>query len=290
MTEAAPDPEPEPESATAPKRSPQGRALVGLARGLGGALIFALPMLMTTEMWSLGLSIDRLRLALLLLLSVPLLVALSHYAGFEKTFELREDLRDAITAFGIGIVASALVLTAFGVVAPGMPADEIVGKVALQAVPGSIGALLARSQLGGSRSEASQVSEQSNYLSQLFLMAVGALFLGFNVAPTEEMLLIAYQMSAWHTLALILLSLLVMHGFVFAVEFRGEVSLPAGTPWWSAVLRFTFPGYVVAAAISLYVLWTFGRVDGLGFAPLLTVTVVLSFPASVGAAAARLIL
>ena len=37
-------------------------------------------------------------------------------------------------------------------------------------------------------------------------------------------------------------------------------------------------------------LWTFGRVDGLGLAPILTATIVLAFPAAIGAAAARLIL
>ena len=41
----------------------------------------------------------------------------------------------------------------------------------------------------------------AGYGGQLFLMAAGALFLSFNVAPTEEMVLIAYMMSTWHLLA-----------------------------------------------------------------------------------------
>ena len=47
---------------------------------------------------------------------------------------------------------------------------------------------------------------------------------------------------------------------------------------------------MLALAISLYALWTFGRTDGLAAAPMLMATVVLAFPASIGAAAARLIL
>jgi uncharacterized membrane protein len=42
--------------------------------------------------------------------------------------------------------------------------------------------------------------------------------------------------------------------------------------------------------VSAYVLWTFGRFDGEAPALVLTQAVVLGFPASLGAAAARLIL
>jgi uncharacterized membrane protein len=55
-------------------------------------------------------------------------------------------------------------------------------------------------------------------------------------------------------------------------------------------LRFTAVGYAIALAISCYVLWTFGRFDGLSFSTALGVLVVLGFPAAIGAAAARLIL
>ena len=67
---------------------------------------------------------DRRRLALLLALSVPLLVGVSHRIGFERSFGWRDDLRDAFLALGIGIVGGAVVLVAFGVIKAGMPADE----------------------------------------------------------------------------------------------------------------------------------------------------------------------
>src|SRR3546814_20611429 len=82
-----------------------------------------------------------------------------------------------------------------------------------------------------------------------------------------------------------------LHGFVYALEFHGgEGPRPEGVPWWSPFLRFTAPGYVLSLLISLYVLWTFGRVDDLGATPIVMVTVVLGFPAAVGAASARLAL
>jgi uncharacterized membrane protein len=42
--------------------------------------------------------------------------------------------------------------------------------------------------------------------------------------------------------------------------------------------------------MSLYMLWTFGRTEGLAFYHAISILVVLGFPAAVGAAAARLIL
>ena len=50
-----------------------GRKPGALVVLVGGALIFALPMLMTNEVWELGASMPRMRLALLLVLAMPLL-------------------------------------------------------------------------------------------------------------------------------------------------------------------------------------------------------------------------
>jgi putative integral membrane protein (TIGR02587 family) len=262
----------------------------GLSRAAGGALIFSLPMLMTMEFWWLGFSLDRYRLTLLMVVAMPLLVILSRHSGFERTPRLRDDVRDAFIAYGIGMVTSAIILAVFGLLTVTMPWNEIVGKIAIQSVPASIGALLGRSQLGGGRSRASRKSEERNYFSELFLMCAGALFLSLNMAPTEEMILISYKMTEWHGIVLVVLSILLMHGFVFAMQFKNEPSLPEGTPWWSAFARFTLPGYVLALVISLFILWMFGRTDGLGATSMVMMVIVLGFPAAIGAAAARLIL
>jgi len=121
-------------------------------------------------------------------------------------------------------------------------------------------------------------------------MAVGAIFLAFNMAPTEEMVLIAYKMTKWHALALAVASLVMMHAFVYAVEFRGQAAIPSGISMRSVFLRFTVVGYAIVLMISLYVLWTFGRTDGLAVAEVVMTTVVLAFPAALGASAARLII
>lgn len=89
--------------------------LIGLARGTAGALLFALPMLMTMEMWFLGLYVNSWRLLLLCILNLPLLLLLARRIGFENINSWSQALRDAITAYGLGIAVSAGVLLLFGI-------------------------------------------------------------------------------------------------------------------------------------------------------------------------------
>jgi Putative integral membrane protein (DUF2391) len=72
---------------------------IGLARAFGGAVIFAIPLLMTMEMWSLGFTMRRGRLLLFLAINFAILVGLSYFAGFEKTFNWKEDAMDAFAVF-----------------------------------------------------------------------------------------------------------------------------------------------------------------------------------------------
>ena len=257
-----------------------------LARGFGGALIFGFPLLMTMEMWRFGLYLDRPRLAVFIGLSLPLLYGLAKYAGFSRHRGLRHDLLDAFGALAVGFVTSGVLLALFGVLTPDATADEIAGKLALQAMPAAVGALLARRQLAGAGGKDDGDEDDASYFGEVFLMAAGALFLAFNVAPTEEMILIAYKMSPWHTLALAVLSIALLHAFVYSVGFAGQ---EAHDRPWVAFAHYTLVGYGVALVVSLYVLWTFGRTDGQAVAELVSTTVVLAFPAALGAAAARLL-
>jgi putative integral membrane protein (TIGR02587 family) len=264
--------------------------LVGLARAFGGAIIFSLPLQMTMEMWELGATMQPFRLAQFLIVALPLLVGLSHYLGFEETVDLLDDLVDTFVAYAVAFVTSALLLWLMAIIEPQMPLNEVIGMIAIQAVPGSIGALLAQSQFGSKRADDQRQKERAGYFGELFFMLVGALFLNLNLAPTEEMLLIAYKMSDWHILGLLALSLLVMHAFVYVVEFRGQAEIPAGRSQIGMFFRFTLVGYAIVLLVSLYLMWTFGRTDGVALREVLFHAVVLGFPGAIGAAAARLVL
>jgi putative integral membrane protein (TIGR02587 family) len=262
---------------------------VSLARAFGGALLFSLPMLMTMEMWEIGVYMDRPRLALLLVLMVPLLIGLAYYLGFEATTNIRDAVLDAFVAITVAAVLAAIVLSIFGELATDMVPREWIGKISLQSVAGSIGALLAQSQFGkpgGNRDSRREGGDFAEY----FFMAAGALFLSTNVAPTEEVILIAHKMGPWHAVTLILLSLLLMHAFVYAVDFRGQHARAEHISLTSEFVRFTVLGYCLAILISAFICWCFGRFDGVTPVEMIRISIVLGFPAAVGAAAARLVL
>ena len=201
---------------------------------------------------------------------------------------------DALSAYGIGFVTSAVTLFLFGVVDLTDAPPDVVGKIALEAVPAAFGAVIAQSQMGqrsGARQRQKAERERHvGYWGELFLMACGAVYLALSVAPTQEMVLIAFKMNPGRAVALAGVSVGLLHAFVYALQFSGQESAPPGTPGWSLLLRFTVVGYAIALLFSAYILWTFGRFDGTSPAWMIAESVVLGLPASVGAAAARLIL
>ncbi len=259
----------------------------GLARAFGGALIFAFPLLMTMEMWELGFHMDRARLALFVALGLPLVVGLAYYAGFRKARGRIDDLLDALAALAVGFIVSLGMLSLFGLIDWTEPLEANVGKVALQAIPAAMGAVLARKQLsGGGDGDAGEDDHPASYRGELFLMAAGALFLAFNVAPTEEMAVLAYMMGPVHTVALAAVSLFLLHLLVYRLGFAGQEAHEGHV---RAFFEFTLPGFAIALTVSLYVLWTFGRMDGLAPMEVVSTMIVLGLPASLGAALARLV-
>lgn len=265
------------------------QALTGLARALAGALLFSLPMLMTMELWSIGFYIAPIKLVLLLALTLPLLIGLSWLRGFEPTSTLADDIVDALVAFAVGVLAAVIVLALFGLLSSETSVREAIGKIALQAVPGSLGAILARSQLGGNIDRKKR-ERAASYPAVLLMMAAGALFLGLNVAPTEEVIALAYSIGVWRTIALALFSLAVMHAFVYVVGFRGTPEPAPDATFLGQFIQFTLVGYAIVLVLSLYLLWTFGRTEATGIDEIIKSCIVLGFPGALGAAASRLIL
>src|SRR5687767_6525519 len=180
---------------------------VDLAYDFGGALLFSFPLLMTMEMWWLGFYMDRFRLALFLALAFLMVMALSYLEGGEETFKI--EVLDALVAYATGYTVAAVMLLLLGIITSGMSADEIIGKIALHAVPCSIGAILARRQLEAEETK-KEARRKEGYVAKIFLMGVGAIFLAFQLAPTEEIVLIGYMMTGWHAASVAVVSLCIM--------------------------------------------------------------------------------
>jgi len=260
---------------------------VALGRAFAGATIFGLPLLMTMEMWTLGHALPPLMLLQFSLANMIMLLGLSKVAGFEESHRFLDDLLDALAAYAVGALVSVALLTLIGVIGPGTAPGEAVGKVAIQAVPASFGAMIGARIMGQGDAVEQGEHWRDSYAGQLFLMAAGALFLTFTIAPTEEILLISFQVTPWHGLLIVLLSILLLHVIVHVVGFSGQderIGTGRGL-WW----RQTLPGYGIAVLVSAYILWTFGSSDGLDWPHLATAVAVLALPAAIGAAIARLV-
>jgi putative integral membrane protein (TIGR02587 family) len=260
----------------------------GLARGFGGSILFALPLLMTMEMWWLGFYLGPTRILLLMAVFFPILIGVAHYIGFGDTASVGHAALHAITAYGVAIVSSGVMLGILGVFKPGMGWHELIGKTAIQAGPGALGALLAESHFGESDDKGERRDEAA-YIEHLFFMLVGALFVALTIAPTDEMPLIGYMMRNAHTLVAVAFSLALLHFFMHGVGFEGHAAAEPGGGF-STFFRLAVVGYSLALVVSAFLLYVFGRFDDTQIAPAIHATVVLALPATVGAAAARLIL
>ncbi|CAN5223955.1 hypothetical protein BH20ACI1_BH20ACI1_02110 [soil metagenome] len=125
---------------------------------------------------------------------------------------------------------------------------------------------------------------------EILLMIIGVIFLTMSIAPTEEMILIAFRMTYWHAFALAIGTLIMMHAVVYVVKFRGQEKTPEGVSFISIFLRYTVVGYAVVLLVCLYLLWTFGRLNGMSVEEIAKIAIVLGFPGALGASGSRLIL
>ena len=256
----------------------------GLARAAAGALIFVFPLVMTMEMWSIGVHIASARLLLFLALGVVMLVGLAHFSGLRTGGTWMDALLDGLTAYAAGFLTVGVAMVLLGIITTDYGWRGAVGMVAIQSVPAGIGAAVARKQLGAAGDDEDE--DKAGYAGQLFLMGAGAVFLAFNVAPTEEMMLITYGLSPWQAVALMAVSIGLLHALVYTVGFAGQEQRVGG---WIAFLTYTVAGYALALALSGYVLWTFGYTDGASLDLVAMMAVVLAFPSSLGAGLARVL-
>ena len=295
------------------------RELDDVARGFSGAFLFGIPLLYTMEMWWLGLHLAEWTLLLMLVLAFATNLGLAHFAGFKRAgHTFGRTLEQATDAVAIGAVAAAVVLLVLDRIGPGDPLASVVGQVIVQAVPLSIGASVANAVFAGrGRGRQGDPGEGDNdrqgsrggedggngrggraapggvwsaTLNDLGATATGGIFVGFSIAPTEEVPLLSAELGLGNKLALIGLSLLVTYAIVFASGFDPQHA--GGTPpgLFQHPLTETALAYLVSLLIALLALFLFAQIDPQdSVASVVSQTLVLGFVTSIGGAAGRLV-
>lgn len=283
------------------KPGPWEQEFDDLARAISGAFLFGMPLLFTMEMWWIGAFTDLWKLLLFIGLALGINFMLAHFAGFKKGNSLGDDISEAFEAVAIGALASTLVLAVLGRIEWGDPLDSILGKIIVQTLPLSIGASVANAvfQRGGGQGSGNggQEKEQTKKSSPLRATLVdlgttigGAIFISFSVAPTEEIPMLAAEISYWHLLAVIGLSLALTYIIVFESEFSPQQEGNEGGPFQHPITE-TVLSYLVALLVALSALYLFDQLE-FGTSPftdILSMTLVLGLPAAIGGAAGRIL-
>jgi putative integral membrane protein (TIGR02587 family) len=270
------------------------KELTSFARAFAGAFIFGVPLLFTMEMWWIGEYIDYHKLMLFLAAALVANLGLVHVAGFKREHTLGSTVNQAFDAVAVGLVSAAVVLTILNQIRPEDPLESILGRIALQAVPLSIGASVAnqvfgthgeRSRNGGENGDPPLNPAQA-LASDVGATAVGGIFVGFSVAPTEEIPMLAAALSYWHLLALVGFSLLISFVIVFASDFDE----PAPDGPFQRPFTETMLAYLVSLVVAFGLLYLFDQVTlGEPAMSIVEQTLVLAVPTTIGGAAGRLV-
>jgi putative integral membrane protein (TIGR02587 family) len=273
-----------------------GRTLREYARGVTGGLLFSLPLLYTMEVWWAGFIARPLRLLVYLLAGFLLLFGYNRYAGLREDASWADVAFEAVEEMGLGLLVSIGILWLIGQIDSGMPVFEILGKVVVEAVPAAIGVSVGAAQFGGTGKGSQGMKDREDRESlglpaHMVLGLCGAVLFASNVAPTEEVLQIAIEASRWRLLGLALLSLVLGGIILFYSDFTGSKPLRSGNGNGSGkVLSLSVISYALALTASAFILWFFGRFEGVSLAAGIAQTVTLGVASSLGASAGRLLL
>lgn len=266
-----------------------------LVRAGGGGLLIGLPLLFTMEMWWHGFLLPHWKILLLLGVTFVIVIGYSALSGFRRDRSVRQLLVDSVETMGIAAVVATLALLALGRIGPEVGLREAVGKVALQMIPIAFGASLAGAQLAapedddGDTGSAAGDRAAVGTVGRLFVAAGAALLFALNVAATEEPMLLGIEAGPWQLLAVIGGSYLVTLAIVFYADFRGGRVAEVGSGPLSGPLTETAAAYAISLVVSLLLLWSFGRTEGMGLGAVVGQVVMLGVVASFGAAAGRLL-
>ena len=275
-----------------PGRSPTtAETLREYGRGIGGGFLFSLPLFLTMETWHAAVTAGPGRLLFAMGATFVLLCGYNLYAGLRHDSTLTEVLIDSVEEMGIGLMLSVCLLYLFGRLDPAVPFSEHLALIVLEGMFAAVGVSVGTAQLssGDETNSGGPQGRHPTISSEVVLAVCGSVLVAAHVAPTEEVLLLASEMPAARVLAVMAISLLVAALLLFYSDFKGSARF-AGSRGTFGVVQGSAITYVSALFAAAVLLWFFGRFAHHGASINAAQCVVLGFPATLGAAAGRLLL
>jgi putative integral membrane protein (TIGR02587 family) len=192
-----------------------------------------------------------------------------------------EALEAVFQAFFVAYVTLFLL----GVIDPNDPLPVIVRTGLVQVVPLAFGAALANEVLSAEQATMSE----AEFPRSLAVFALGAVFFAAPIAPTEEVAILATR-ATWIRLAGVVVATLVgAYLILYVLEFRGQSGRLEGRSRWGQ-LGGTCMVYAVGLIVAGGMLLAFTQTAGDPLASEVRRTVLLAFPAAIGASGARVVL
>lgn len=260
------------------------------ARGLIGGLLFSLPMLYTMEMWWAGFIVSPLRLIVYLITGLFILLVYNHYVGIRKSHTVLEGISESVEEMGIALLLTILILWLTERIAPGMSFEEITGKTIIEAVTVAIGISVGKTQLGESGNDDEGEVRMPNLYRGIGIALCGALLVSSNIAPTEEVVVIALEAPAFKLFIIAALSIILAGVVLYFSNFNGSDLWVMAPQNAHDILFGSLVTYAVALVSSAFLLWFFNRFEDIAVYAMVAQTVTLSFPSALGASAGRLLI
>ncbi|WP_442936424.1 TIGR02587 family membrane protein [Nostoc sp.] len=277
-----------------------------IIRGACGGFLFGIPLLYTMEVWWIGSLAKAQLMMMAIALMFVVVYLLNQIEGFRKrrySWLAYQTLMDTVEAIAIGLACSTFVLLLLRELTPETSLKESLGKIIFESVPFALGVALANQLLGDT--ENSNAEGQTTYgvnsttknkgdelhatFADLGATLIGATVIAFNIAPTDEIPMLAAAASPPWQLAMIATSLLISYGIVFQAGFSDQQKRKEQKGIFQRPSSETLVSYLVSLLAGAFMLWFFQK---LSFSDPWTMwldhTLILGLPATIGGAAGRL--
>jgi putative integral membrane protein (TIGR02587 family) len=276
-----------------------------LLRGSAGGLMFGTPVLYTMEVWFHGVQFQSWQLFMLLVFILVINISFCHFAGLRSHHKKRNLLLamdDGITSLAIGIILAAGILLLIGRLDfSGEDWQGSIGQILIEACVMSVGITFTNYKFQSSslkRTDLDQVSlslssserQLKADLNDIVATVAGAVVFATNIAPTEEITLIASSLSSVQLGALLGAEILCCYLILYASGIDDQTIYEADSlfqkPWAETTMCVAFSLMVSGALLFLV-----GDSGALSSPHVFISTLItLGMPAVIGGAAGRLII
>ena len=233
-----------------------------------------------------------------MVLTFAIVFMLNRIAGFRETpdQDWQSDATDSVEAMAIGLLCAGFMLVLLREITLETPLNEAVGKIVYEGVPFTLGVALANQFLSGDENQPENTnSSAANHghlratLSDVSSTLIGAIIIAFNIAPTDEVPMLAAAVSGLWLLGVMGASLVISYAIVFAAGFTNQAKRQQQRGIFQRPSSETIASYLLSLLAAAGMLLFFDKLDSqTPWQTWLSYVIILGLPATIGGAAGRL--